>query len=975
MKALKQHFKHLTALFLALAAAATLLPPGALAQGGGQVVRVGWFDSPFNKVDEMGRRSGYAYDYQQMLAAYTGWTYEYVEGSWPDLLEMLIDGRIDLLSDVSYTPERAEHMLFPSLSMGAEDYYIYIKPDNREITVDNLGSFNGKRAGVNKGSVQADMLRDWAAANGVEMEIVEMTETLDTTLEKLYHGDIDMYTALDAYWHADVATPIVKIGASDYYFAISRDRPELLSELNAAQNRIQSENPYYNQQLNQKYLKTSSANLYLDADERDWLAGHGTIRVGYQDNYLAFCASDPSTGELTGALAEYLRVAADCMKNAHLDFKAYSYPTAEAAIKAMKAGEVDCVFPCNLTAYDGESQGLLVSPPLMTTDMSAVIRTSDQQTFAKKDRVTVAVNIGNTNYNMFLLDHYPDWRPIYYQDTPSGLRAISNGQADCLLISNYRYNNISALCRKLDLVTLSTGVAMDYCFAINRDATQLYSILSKVSDAVPTSTINAALSYYFTEDARLGIDELLRQNLGFIVAAIAVVAAVILYLLLRSARSEKKMHQKEMLISATETDAMTGLYFRNFFYAYARQMQQKNPDKPMDAILLNIEQFHTVNAVNGRAFGDQVIRALGEEIHAFLAETEGIGGYAEADHFGIYCAHMEDYQPLLNRLQHRMDLMSAKANIILRMGVMPWQKDMDAHQQIEQALIACNTARGRSNEHLIVVDDALRERENYEQRLVNDLRRALEQREFVVHYQPQYDIQADPPKLLSLEALVRWQHPELGLIPPVDFIPLFERNGQISELDKFVWTEAARQIADWKQRYAVTIPVSVNLSRVDVFDPTLGKTLDALLEEHGLSYGDLKLEMTESACTENPNQVITVIERLRKKGYEIEMDDFGTGYSSLSMLSSLPINVLKLDQAFVRNIEHSRKDMQLVELILGIAENLKIPVIAEGVETEAQLRLLRDMGCDMVQGFYLSRPLAAADFEAGFLRNLIGELR
>ena len=974
MKALKQHFRQLAALFLALVAAA-LIPAPALASGGGQVVRVGWYDSPFNKIDAMNRRSGYAYDYQQKLAAYTGWTYEYVEGSWPELLEMLIDGRIDLLSDVSYTPERAEQLLFPSLSMGAEEYYIYITPDNREIRVDELDSFNGKRAGVNKGSVQADMIRDWAADNGVELEIVEMTEPLDKSLELLQRGSIDMYVVMEGYWDADVATPIVKVGASDHYFAVSMNRPELLSELNAAMNRIQSENPYFNQQLNQKYLKIAGANLYLDADERDWLADHGAIRVGYQDNYLAFCASDPSTGELTGALAEYLRVAAERMENARLDFEAYAYPTAEAAINAMKAGEVDCVFPCNLTAYDGEHQGLLVSPPLMTTDMSAVIRASDQKTFAKKDRVTVAVNIGNTNYDMFLLDHYPGWRPIYYQDTPTGLRAISDGQVDCLLISNYRYNNIASLCRKLDLVTLSTGVEMDYCFAINRDATKLYSILSKVSDAVPASTISAALSYYFTEDARLGIGELLLQNLGYIVAAAAVVAAVILYLLLRSARSEKKIREEEMLISATETDAMTGLYYRNFFIEYAKQMRRENPDKPMDAIVLNIEQFRTVNAVNGRAFGDQVIRALGEEIHAFLAETEGIGSHADADHFAIYCAHMDDHQPLLDRLQHRMDLMSAKANIILRMGVMPWQKDMDAHQQIEQALIACSTARGRSNEHLIVVDDTLRERERYEQRLVNDLRRALEQREFVVHYQPQYDIQTDPPKLLSMEALVRWQHPELGLIPPGDFIPLFERNGQIGALDKYVWAEAARQIADWKRRYAVTIPVSVNLSRVDVFDPTLGRALDALLEEHGLSCGDLKLEVTESACTDNPYQVITVIERLRKKGYEIEMDDFGTGCSSLNMLSSLPINVLKMDQAFVRSIEHSRKDIQLVELILGIAKNLRIPVIAEGVETEAQLRLLQDMGCDMVQGFYFSRPLAAADFEARFLRNRTGERR
>ncbi|MBQ7656214.1 MAG: EAL domain-containing protein, partial [Clostridia bacterium] len=146
-------------------------------------------------------------------------------------------------------------------------------------------------------------------------------------------------------------------------------------------------------------------------------------------------------------------------------------------------------------------------------------------------------------------------------------------------------------------------------------------------------------------------------------------------------------------------------------------------------------------------------------------------------------------------------------------------------------------------------------------------------------------------------------------------------------------------------------------------------TLDMLMEENGLTGGDLKLEVTESACTENVNQVIDVIERLRKKGYEIEMDDFGSGYSSLNMLSSMPIDVLKMDRAFVSNMEYEEKDLQLVQLILGIGRNLKIPVIAEGVETETQLRLLKELGCALVQGFYFSRPLPVAEFEAAFIQN------
>jgi len=301
---------------------------------------------------------------------------------------------------------------------------------------------------------------------------------------------------------------------------------------------------------------------------------------------------------------------------------------------------------------------------------------------------------------------------------------------------------------------------------------------------------------------------------------------------------------------------------------------------------------------------------------------------------------------------------------------MPWQHKIEPVQLIDRARIACSMARGKYQERLVVFDEEVRKREIHEQRLLNDLRRALDEYEFEVYYQPKYDIQCDPPKMVSAEALVRWRHPELGMIPPDEFIPLLEKNGLIGQVDKFVWSEAARQVVRWQQEYGVTIPVSVNLSRVDVFDPTLEDTLDSILKNNRLDHDSLKLEVTESAYTENADQVIKVVENLRKKGYVVEMDDFGTGYSSLNMLSAMPIDVLKMDRAFVRNIEHDQKDIQLVALILDIAKNLQVPVVAEGVETAAQVKLLKELGCSIVQGYFFSRPLHAADFETEFVQKM-----
>lgn len=943
-----------------------LIPASAGAREKGKTVRVGWYDSTFNTIDESGRRTGYAYEYQLKVAAYTGWNYKYVTGSWSELLKMLERGEIDLMSDISYMPEREKKMFFPSFAMGTEEYYLFIAPDNRDISSMDFSSLNGKKVGVNEDSIQEGYFRQWAADNGIQADLVEVTCSEDKSLGMLESGELDAYVTVDFFTDPVNAVPIFKVGSSDFYFAVSKNRPDLLNELNEALSRIQDENRYYNLQMYEKFFNRTGANTVLSSDEIKWLSSHGKIRVGYQDNYLAFCAADKETGQLTGVMKDYLDYASDCLANAKLDFEATAFPTAISAMKALKKGEVDCVFPVNFSGYDGESMGVIITPPLMDTEIYAVVRQSDQKVFTNKAHVIVAVNEGNPNYDSFLLDNFPEWNKVYYPTTEDCLKAVSDRLADCVLISNYRYNNISRLCKKYHLTTITTGVGLDYSFAVGNGDRELYSILSKVVGQVPNSTVNAALTYYTTEDARLTISDFIVDNLTVVMAGVGIVLLLILTLMIQSMRSEKRAKK---LISATEIDELTGLYNRDYFFEYADRMYHDHPDTPMDAIVLNIEQFHSVNALNGREFGDQVLRTLGAEIREISEEAGGIAGRFGADRFDIYCRHREDYPVIFDRLQARLDGLAPNASIRLRMGVMPWQAGLEPIQLFDRARTACNMARGHYKEHLIIFDEKVRDQEMYNQRLLNDLRQALDSYEFEVHYQPKYDIQADPPRMVSAEALVRWCHPELGMIPPDDFIPLFERNGQIGLVDKYVWEEAARQIVRWREQYGITIPVSVNVSRVDVFDPMLESTLDGILSYYGLDHDALRLEMTESAYTENADEVIRVVEGLRRKGYEVEMDDFGTGYSSLNMLSAMPIDVLKMDRAFIQNIEHNEKDVQLVALIIDIAKNLKIPVVAEGVETEEQMRRLKTLGCSLVQGYYFSRPLHASDFESNIIQN------
>ena len=421
------------------------------------------------------------------------------------------------------------------------------------------------------------------------------------------------------------------------------------------------------------------------------------------------------------------------------------------------------------------------------------------------------------------------------------------------------------------------------------------------------------------------------------------------------------------IIQAAEKDDLTGLYTGNFFFEYAQKMERYHEDWEMDAIALNIEHFHLVNELYGREFGDRVLRLVARRISKFLGTTEGIACRREADMFMIYCRHQDDYDSILETIQSGLVGVSKTVRIRLRMGVYPQaDRKLSMERQFDRAKIACNKLRDNFSKSLLIYDSALHHKEIYSESLVNGISKAIEQRQLMAYFQPKYNIAGDTPVLSSAEALVRWKHPEYGMVSPGDFIPLFESNGLIAMVDNFVWREAGRQIRQWKEEYGVTVPVSVNLSRIDMYDPDLEKKFLDIIQENGLTTHDMLLEVTESAYTEDTDNIIEKVQRLRELGFRIEMDDFGSGYSSLNMLFSLPIDVLKLDMKFIQGVNKSNDGMRLIKLIMDIAEYLNVPVVAEGVETREQCLMLKDVGCHIIQGYYFSRPQSPEEFVDNF---------
>ncbi len=424
-----------------------------------------------------------------------------------------------------------------------------------------------------------------------------------------------------------------------------------------------------------------------------------------------------------------------------------------------------------------------------------------------------------------------------------------------------------------------------------------------------------------------------------------------------------ELFEDKNLIRHTERDQISGLYTKDYFFEYIRQIELWGSDIPRDALVFDIEQFHLINEFCGRPFGDLMLSKIGESLQKELPAMNAIACRANADTFYVFAAHQSDYGKLQATLRSVINDVFKMNNVRIRFGL--WEnvnRNVEIEAWFDRAKIACNLNRGDFTQSFALYNNDLHARHVFEETLIRDLQDAIDHKDLKVFYQPKYNIASDEPRLASAEALVRWIHPKLGFISPGDFIPLFESNGLIQKVDNFVWNEVAVQIRKWKETYGFAVPVSVNVSRIDILDPTLESKLEGLLKENSLSPNEYMLEITESAYSENMARLIEIVENLRKKGFRIEMDDFGAGYSSLNMITTLPIDILKIDMSFVRNMEKSERDQKLVELVVDIAKFLNVPTVAEGVETQSQLDTLKKMGCEIIQGYYFSKPVPPADF-------------
>lgn len=428
--------------------------------------------------------------------------------------------------------------------------------------------------------------------------------------------------------------------------------------------------------------------------------------------------------------------------------------------------------------------------------------------------------------------------------------------------------------------------------------------------------------------------------------------------------SKEKQLIRELKYNS-EYDALTNIYKKETFEKATQEMLKMHSYQDYVLLVWNVERFKILNDLLGTITGDRILQSIA----TFFRENflnSGTFGRLNADRFALCIPEINlDVEDILKGLNERFSWINH--NVVIKCGVYKIDDiNLEVNQMCDRANLALQTIKGKYLEKFAFYDDRLRNILLEEQSLIDDSEKALKEKQFKIFLQPIFSLVTKTP--ISAEVLVRWIHPEQGVISPGLFIPLFERNGFISKLDFYVWEQTCIFLKSRREKGYCDVPVSVNVSRMSLYDATLFEKIVALTEKYDIPPYLFKIEITESAYTDNPKQLLETVAKLRDKGFIVLMDDFGSGYSSLNTLKDISVDVLKIDMKFLENFENSNKTGCILQSIVKMAKRLGMSVIAEGVETSNQLDFLKSIGCDRIQGFYFARPMPCEEFET-YIQN------
>ena len=430
------------------------------------------------------------------------------------------------------------------------------------------------------------------------------------------------------------------------------------------------------------------------------------------------------------------------------------------------------------------------------------------------------------------------------------------------------------------------------------------------------------------------------------------------YMSVRDNTAEQQTYQQEFY-NATH-DSLTGIFTREYLYEMIHKTLMENPDETYYVVFVDVKNFKIVNDIFGTNFGDYALKCIAKWISTDICE-DCVYGRLAGDTFGI-CLPKKDFDEQMLDMQLQDFIVvngSMEHHILIHLGVYEViDRNIEVSVMFDRAHLALSHIKDEYQKHITYYDDEMRKKVVWDQNISAQLHEAITLRQLRPYLQPIADSSG---KIVGCEALVRWIHPENGFMPPGAFIPVFEKNGMIVEVDRYMWRCACEILSSWKEK-GIDLFISVNISPKDFYFMDVNSEIRKLVKKYDVDPKKLRIEITESVMMDDLDNRMDILRQFRREGFIVEMDDFGSGFSSLNMLKDMPVDVLKIDMNFLGKSTDDQRSNTIVQNIINLTRDLEIESLTEGVETEIQYKALAKMGCRLFQGYYFAKPMPVDEF-------------
>ena len=715
MKKFKINVQRSICILLCLVLYSTVLPFSVSAEGTkNRTVRVGWYEGTYNTTGSDGKKRGYSYEYQQAVAAHTGWKYEYVEGSWAELMSMLKSGEIDLMGGISYAEERSASMFFSELPMGEDKYYLYINPSDTDISASDLTTLNGKRIGVLPDTLSARRFYEWEKSHGVDTQKVDITSTNDAR-QKIQNQEIDGFVLNESpQWESDNISPALLIGSSYNYFAVSKKRPDLKEELDQAMQKIEKENPFYAEDLYKRYLLANPIEILTD-EERNWLEQHGAVRIGYLKNDVGVSLVDAESEEPVGIINDYISLASDCLQEKNIEFQLKGFDSQEEELQALKDNRIDMIFHMNQNPYEAEQNDIILSNIVFEVNIAVI---TGVKKFDENKENTVAVSKNNLLGKWYISFNYPFWKIKEYDSSDEVKKAVHSGEADCFVVKAGQSLKTLEDSKTHSVFLTKSG---DSCFAVTRENTTLMNILNKTIQTLPVSRLSSLFSVYENTPGKVTLAEYIKDNLRVVsisfVSVTLVIILIIVYLMLKARKAqiqaEKANAAKSDFLFNISHDIRTPM---NALLGYSELMKRELTDpKLLDyqekmeqsgnlllSIINNVLDMARIESGKVELDEDYVkIRDIYQGIYKIFqaeAEKKGIHLKMEYDvkHEHVICDETKNKEIFLNLISNAVKYTASGGRVTIRIT----ELDCDRKDYVRIRTQVIDTGIGMSEEFL-----------------------------------------------------------------------------------------------------------------------------------------------------------------------------------------------------------------------------------------------------------------------------------